>query len=442
MSMRALLVFLVAACGGSSRGELLSIEVEPANATIVYTNAPVSRDYTAIGRYEDGTVAPLDNAVFSLDVDGARLGQFSADTFTVNGQAAGKGGVIATVGDLSGATGVIVTVHVTDLGPGVPPGSESMFPDTPAPPGGAMSQAIVYPLDRAIMPTSVKAPMIQWEGPTVGASMDLYRVRLVSGFATVDAILADTPGKNYLPSTHWQLLVNSTDGSITTTLDHWDATNGAQGSAPIITRLVTADIAGAIYYWNLGSGEMERIDAAGRAKAIPVPPEYPPEPGNRCVACHTVSRDGRYLSGSMWGGGREGAVFDLSSGAVTQSTVAAPAPTINPLQVGVTYTQLFTTFNPDATRLMINNGNVLELRNPRARSSRPPAHRYQRRAPPTPRGRPTAPWSRTSRTARTTARLPAASTTTPATCRSSRSPAPTRSERRPRSRWRRHKVVG
>ena len=50
---------------------------------------------------------------------------------------------------------------------------------------------------------------------------------------------------------------------------------------------------------------MQRIDANGRALAIPNPPPSPiaNATGNRCVACHAVSRDGRYLAGELWGGG-------------------------------------------------------------------------------------------------------------------------------------------
>lgn len=347
---------------------------------IEWTGATVTRDYTAVGHWEDGTVAPITNATFSLDAEGGRLGQFTDATFTVSGQAAGKGGVIATVGDVAGATSVIVSMHPVHLGPGVAPGAEANFPDSSAP--GAMSQRLVYPLDHAVMPTSVKAPMLMWEGASVGGGGDLYRVRIVAGFLTIDTILADTPGANLLPSAEdWQLVKNSVQsGAVTMSVDHWDATNGAQGGAPIEVKLVTADVVGAIYYWNLGAGEMERIDANGRAKAIPAPPAYvrnPPnpqldEPSNRCVACHTVSRDGRYLAGSLWGGAREGGVFDMSSAAVTASTPAAPAPTVAPVAIGSTYTQLFSTFNADGTRLMINTpGAGLAVINPMTGQSVP-----------------------------------------------------------------------
>ena len=366
-SLRALvhsftLALVATACGPSDGGkgdELMTITVEPENAMLTYTGTPVTLDYKAIGHYADGTTAEITNAVFSLDIDAARLGKISNKTFTAEGQGAGKGVVTASLDDVSGATAVIVVVHRTDLGPGVPADGATKFPDAVAP-TGAQSPSLVYPLKDAIMPSSVKAPVVQWESD--GAADHLYRVRVVSGMATVDTILAYDPTFTFsLQPTldRWQMLKNSTDGAIQFTVEHWDATTGAQGSAPTTIRMISANIAGAIYYWNLNAGQMEQIDDSGRTVAIKNPP--PKSDGNRCVACHTVSRDGRYLSGALWGGGLQGAVFDMSS---DEMKTADPAPTVTPLAENSTYTVLFSTFNADGTRLMLNRGTGLEVINP------------------------------------------------------------------------------
>lgn len=359
---RLFVIVGLAACGPSSSGndgELVSIEVEPANATLTYTGMPTSLAYHAIGKYADGTTEELTDAVFSLDNAGAALGTFSAETFGVSGNAAGKGAVIAQVGNVSGSTSVIVQIHRTDVGPGVPADGASKFPDTVAP-VGAESPHLVYPLDTAVMPSSVKAPVVQWEG--AGVTDDLYRVRVVAGLATLDSIVAYAPNFTFSmrpDDMRWQMLKNSADGNIFVTVERWNATTGAQGTAPITVRMIPANITGAIYYWNLQAGQMERIDAGGRAPAIPNPP--PRSNGARCVACHTVSRDGRYLSGALWGGGLEGAVFDMANDAVK---TADPAPTVTPLVEGSSYTVLFSTFNDDGSRLMINRGTGLEVINP------------------------------------------------------------------------------
>jgi hypothetical protein len=357
------LVLVQFGCGGTDKpggdhGELLSIEVEPANATLTYTGTPVVQVYRAIGRFADGTEHELPDAVFSLDTEGSLLGTFSGATFTAGGQGAGKGGIFARAGDVTGATSVIVTVHRTDLGPGVPSDGATKFPPDVAP-VGAQSPVIVYPLDEAAMPTSIKAPVVQWESG--GAADHLYRVRIVAGLATVDTILAHDPSFTFslqAASEVWQLLKHSSVGGVRFTVEHWDGTT-VHGSAPISVRMIAANITGAIYYWNLVAGTMEKIDDTGRSTAIPSPPQR--SNGSRCVACHAVSKDGRYLSGALWGGGLEGAVFDMTNPAVQ---TADPAPTVNPLAEGSSYRVLFSTFNADATRLMINQGTGLSVIDP------------------------------------------------------------------------------
>ena len=364
-AIAASFTILIAASGCGPRstntsGDLLSIDVSPANATLTWTGAPLSQSYTATGTYEDGSTAVLADVVFSLDPDGVKLGAFTSADFAVSGQAAGKGGVYAASGEVFGSTSVVVVVHPVRIGPGVPADGADKFPDVSPP--GALSPTVVYPLDRAVMPTSVKSPNVQWEATAAGS--DLYRVRLASGFATIDTIVADAPGftmSSQLSAADWQILVTSAAGAeIAVSVDHWDPTNGAQGGAPVDVKMVRGDITGAIYYWNLGAGQMERIDAMGRGIAIEKPPVQASD-GSRCVACHSVSKDGRYLSGSMWGGGLQGAVFDMSNPAVRTMD---PAPTMAPLSSS-TYTQLFSTFNHDATRLMVNVGTALTLIDPR-----------------------------------------------------------------------------
>jgi len=67
----------------------------------------------------------------------------------------------------------------------VPADGASKFPATVAPPG-AKSPSIVYPLQNAVMPTSVKAPVGQLEGG--GPAHPRFRVRLVSCLGTVGTI--------------------------------------------------------------------------------------------------------------------------------------------------------------------------------------------------------------------------------------------------------------
>ena len=351
--------------GGGTNG-VQTIEVQPANATVMFDSSgsqPV--DYTAIGHFIDGHTETLTDVVFSLDNDAAQLGMLTQAEFAANGATAGTGTVTATAGTVTGSTGVSVIVHQIHVDPMAPPGSEGNFPDQP--PTGAQSPTIAYPLDGAVMPVTAAAPDIQWEG--AAATGDLYRVHVVGGLATVDTIIAVTPGfkLDSLPlGNDWQTIVQSTHGApVTINVDHWDAQTGAQRSTPITVKAVQAQVTGVIYYWDLSQGIIQRIDGTGRAAAIPNPPPSPSDATNHCVACHVVSRDGRYLAGELWGGGDKGAVFDLSNPAILTST---PAPTVAPVG-GTSYTSLFSTFNADATRLMTNPGTVLQLVDPQTGTS-------------------------------------------------------------------------
>jgi len=365
------LVLLVAAAGcgpNTGRGNgpggnatLMSIEVQPADATIAIDNgngnAPIA--YTAIGHFSDGKMQPLADAVFALDDVGQRIGALAGTTFSASGGAAGTGHVIATSQGKSGMTGVTVTVHTITLGTGVPPDAPGKLPPTATP--GALSPVVVYPLDGAVMPQSVAAPDVQFEGT---AQMgDLFHVKLVAGGATVEAIVANATGFtwDWMPGpADWSLLTASAGAQpITVTVDHWDAQSGLEGSNPVKVNLAAADVRGAIYYWDLSEGKMQRIDDTGRNLAIPNPPPSPSDGTNHCVACHTISHDGRYLAGELWGGGLSGAVFDLSNPNVIMGN---PAPTMAPVN---TYNSLFSTFNPDATRLLINDGLSLKLIDPK-----------------------------------------------------------------------------
>lgn len=339
---------------------LTSIEVQPADATVAVDNGaatPVS--YTAIGHYSDGHAAPLGDAAFGLDAPGMLLGTMADGQFTASGTAAGSGQVTAQSGGVAGSTHVTVTVHALHVDPNAPSDAPGKFGGMPA--TGPASPTIDYPLDGALMPFTVKAPDVQWEG--AGAAGDLYRVRASAGGAAVESILAVGAGFTFdwqPAASDWTLLVNSAGSQpIVITVDHWDAASGAQASAPVRVNVAQADVRGVIYYWDLGEGKMQRIDDAGRSLAIPKPPVSPSDATNRCVACHVISHDGRYLAAELWGGSQPGAVFDLSDPNVQ---TADPAPTL--ATVG-SYVSLFSTFNPDASRLLINKDTGLALIDPK-----------------------------------------------------------------------------
>ncbi len=345
--------------GTGAAAALTSLELQPADATVVVEDGLASPlDFSALGRYADGHGAAPGDAQFSLDAAAAALGSLAGGRFTPSGLAAGTGQVTVTAGGRSASTSLTVVVRQSHLGAGVPSTGPAQFQDPLV--TGAQSPTIAYPLEGAVMPSSVAAPDVQWlEG---GAAGDLYRVRLTAGGASVQALLVVDATFAFhwpVPERDWRLLVASAHGApVVITVDHWDAASGAQASAPVKVRVIDANVGGAVYYWDLTEGRLQRLDQNGQSRAIANPPEKPGAPGNRCIACHTVSRDGRYLSAELWAGNDQGAVFDLSDPAVITGN---PAPSLAPLG---SYVALFSTFNPDASRLLINKDASLRLINP------------------------------------------------------------------------------
>ncbi len=330
----------------------MSLVVEPADPVLVSVNGSTPNvSFLARATYEDGT-SELVTANWAIN--DINLGTMTADTgeFTSTGVRAGMGTVRATVGTTSAETSVTIRIEDEVIGEGVPADVADLF-TSPTPGPGAPN--ILYPLNGALMPSSVKPPHVQWD---VGNADDIYRLTISAGLATLTAYLLHS-GAGFefawpIDSDSWLRVKNSRGTMpITINVDRYDnAADAAYASTAVGLNMVEANLDGAIYYWDLARGKMLRITGQGREDFMPTPPASP-DTGSRCIACHTVSRDGRYLAGELWGGNQPGAIFDL-----TQDLSVDPAPTV----VGPgTYTALFSTFNPDASRLLINYGKTLEL---------------------------------------------------------------------------------
>ncbi len=351
--------------------ELTSVRVEPATATITTRyGTPSTQDFAAIGTLSDGRSATLTNVSWSVTPVGSPGGSIAAESgrFTATGTAGGAFTVTATVeragmSPLTATSALEVRVEreVTATGTSAITPSEAMrFWAAARVTDTARAVRVLYPLDGAVMPANVPPPDVQWEG---GAEGDLLMVRLAKPHAELRAWVRHTGAAfrfDWLADTDgWRsLLETDPDAPLTVSVDRFDAARSeVVTSAPVSVRIARATLSGTIYYWDLSEGRIQKLDAitAERTLAIPSPPPKPdaPDLGNRCVACHTVSRDGRYMSAELWGGDRPSAIFDLSASTITRD----PAPTL--FTPGPVY--LFSTFSPDSRYLVVNRGTTLRL---------------------------------------------------------------------------------
>jgi hypothetical protein len=349
--------------GGAVDGHvrnLVSVAVMPAMATLnAVDGAMPTQAFMVVATYDDGSTSPLPNGVWSSTAPVVGTINRTTGLYTAGGVVAGRSTITVMINGMMATGTVDVNVTRTVVDTGTPADAATHFAagvTTMNDP--AQAATLLYPLDHARMPENVYPADIQWSG---GAMNDIYQVRMDAPGVTVRAYVLNSGGGFgfHWASTRdaWRALAESApDMDVTIAVDRWDSSSNTvfTGTARTI-QFANASIRGAIYYWDLGQGRIQRIngDGSGRVNFMPNPPADPSSPGNQCVACHAISRDGRRMAAELWGGNSPSAIFDL-----TGDTTASPPPMI--VQPGVT-TFLSASFSADNSRLVGNVGNSLFL---------------------------------------------------------------------------------
>ncbi|MFO0561371.1 MAG: hypothetical protein U0269_25360 [Polyangiales bacterium] len=351
----------------------VAVEIDPGNSSLtVRSGMPAMTTFRAIVVLRSGQRITVDTGVWSLDSD--RAGTISgAGVFSANGLGSGEIQVRCEVSDLRG--GVLrgttkLTVRTSrEIVVGDAPADSAMrFSDGTRMVDPANASRVLYPLHQALMPENVAAPMVQWER---GAENDLYRVRLAKPNYSVTAYVRHSGAMfNYawgVDDAAWRSLAEADpDSPVVITIDRLDSMNRVIPSSPIEVRFARGSLYGNVYYWDLNAGRMMRINArnAMSENFMPNPPDR--TNGTRCVACHTVSRDGRWMAAAATSrtsmDGFSNTVFDL-----TADLTPTPAPTVS-----TAANANCSTFNPDSTRVVACGStwsSGLSLLNPRTGAS-------------------------------------------------------------------------
>lgn len=331
-----------------------SIAVTPNPVTLNSDGQAVSQALSATGTKPDGTT---EAAPVSWSVPANSIGTIdSSGIFTANGSVGGTVTVTATysVGGvtLTATTQITVTISKTAITPNTDPQAPTWFEQTPTQ-DLAKSAKIVYPLDGVVMPQNVYPADVQW---TTGAIGDVFRVTLTKpNYKYVAYVGFNTTGftLNYLvDNAAWRGLAQ-TDSEVDAQLavDRYEKTSGkVYSGTPVNMHFANGSLLGTIYYWDINVGKIRKIQdgTATASDLLPYPPASPSS-GERCVGCHAVSRDGRYMMGRLGGGVNYGALFDL-----TADLSKNPAPTVYPVSTA-TQTFYFSSFSPDAKRLVVGD---------------------------------------------------------------------------------------
>jgi hypothetical protein len=341
--------------GGTSTGsptDILGLIVSPQTATLTSTNGTMpTQVFSLIAVQRNGQQVPLTTGTWTPTQD--FLGAVAVDgatgdaTFTANGVAGGTATITAAApgvggGILQATATVTVQVQRTVITPGAPASAPATFGAATTSTSG-MGAELLYPLDGAYMPNNVAPIDVQWAN---GAAGDLYRVTLVTPHASVAAYVLNSGAAftfDWTPdAASWRTLAESDPGQpAAVAVDLLQSsTSTLVPGAPVHVRFAQGSLYGQVYYWAISEGLLQTIsaDTGTRSPVMANPP-------TGCVACHTISRDGRYLAGSLDGSPRQLTVFDLTD---TAALAASPAQSVFPPSLS----EVFATFNDDGTLLL------------------------------------------------------------------------------------------
>ncbi len=345
-----------------SHGNVVALTINPTIATIPVTNGTSTPTvFQAIAEYQDGTSAPI-GASWTLDrpdlgtIDGG--GSFQASGL-LGGQAivtASAGGQQATA-----KANVVLRVEQDGAGIGLSTADKAKFDTPDATPSGTL----LYPYDKTVFPRGLLPPEIMWGGGSAG---DVYRVHVKEQYVeTAFYTLADPPSRFTMPVDVWNALTESNAGEPAVV----DVTRMSAGvaHAPMTESWTIANgsLRGSIYYWAINTGQLMKIAPStstptvvfdsGPADVIGTPPAAgyggTPSPpwaavgsNKRCVACHTVSKDGSTIAAvfekngstaSPWG------TIDLK--ATTPSVVQMTPYASSTIYLGITPNGAYTVAN-------------------------------------------------------------------------------------------------
>ncbi len=341
---------------------IVSVRIDPPMAALT-TNVgtPAMQALRALATYTDGTESQVDGSWSLMD---NAVGDVEPVTglFTAN---AVRGGVaqvqFRTASSGGGSASATVTVTLTQrIGPMADPlgaMTEGRFVELGMPVTDATARAeIDYPLDGVMFPQNITPPLVQWGRGVVG---DVYRLRYQKVHITVTQYIVHTGAgftfSGQLPDDVWPRIAETDPGQpATLTIDRLDvAMRRVVAGASISMQFAPGSVSGIVYYWSMAQGQLHRIPAGTTSNQRLFPAgivgtagSVPTYRYSGCIACHQLSRDGRYLLAN----GDLSYVFDLS--------MVDPTGAMVPVLVRAGYRWYFSTMSPDNTRILGTMGDA------------------------------------------------------------------------------------
>jgi hypothetical protein len=232
--------------------------------------------------------------------------------------------------------------------------------------------AIVYPSHETMFPLNVSHIRHDW---SAGAN-NLFELRFVGPNTTVTVYTASL---SWTPSDEeWDWIAESNRGaSVELSVSGLNSADpvDAWTSAPIALLFSDAAVEGAIFYWSTGTKGIMRATVSQ-----PLPEKFYTDPAagdaEQCVACHTLSRDGKRLAVGYNGETLREVSVPAREVIVPAGATTDPAPMPMPEMMpkpgmmpkppkdgamGGGMASAWTTFSPDAKLLLVAAGGTLTL---------------------------------------------------------------------------------
>jgi hypothetical protein len=369
-SVLALLALVFCACGvhrvdGPEAGAgqdgapavpgLIAIDVVPAEATLVVQDGrPAQSQFKATGHFQDGAQRDVTTEIgWTIDEQTAMVD--APGHAVANGQRAGTAILRARAGAVEGTAHLIVRVAATRLAGGATASDADRFGGAA---DGSRAPAIVYPPEGVLVPPNLGSLEVQWQ-PSGGT--DVYELAIQSDY--LDLHLVTTEGRMQLTSAEWLLLSSAhRGGQVALRVRAAARAGGGVGtSADRHLLLAEMEVQGGLYYWStLPPSDPRRPNVEGiwrfdfgRSDGMPEKVYGQTDPPQLCVGCHVLSRDGAKMGVAYSYGDPE-----LHKAGFLRVTGRAPYVGIDR---GI-YAS-FSTFNPDASRIVTTSRGVLTLRN-------------------------------------------------------------------------------
>jgi hypothetical protein len=256
-------------------------------------------------------------------------------TLTPSGGTFGKVKVTAAAAGLTATTTIEVALSASIEGAGLGTGGEGQLQGATTPDPSV--KALAYPYDATVFPRGLLPPELMWNGGSAG---DAYLIHLTApSFDLSIYANADPPSRFTMPTNAWNALTTTAAGGTAHVQVKRLSGGAAYASAAETWTVADANLRGTIYYWAINEGQIIQIDLGKGTNGVvfdsgpnttlgnPAPinsgsPASPPwednGAGKRCVACHSVSKDGSTLTSVFARAGSQGPLgfYDFASASV------------------------------------------------------------------------------------------------------------------------------